>query len=134
MAIRTHLTDDERGEAHRLFTEDKLTISDIAKQLGRSRQTISQFLATFKDTRKEALDHLRGQALRMAKHVVEDGTPKDHIEVLQDKQIGVLSPRHDGGIGGPRLVVMIGGLTPPSDVELGLVPAPIALPPGDDTA
>ena len=66
----------------------------IAETLGCDQKTVSRWLAAFTDTTDTATAYLRGNALRMAKNVVQKGQARDHIAAL--KGIGVLEQDQSG--------------------------------------
>ncbi len=101
--------------------KDGLTQTEIAKRLGCSQRTVSQWCEDLQDTTDTSKLYLRGQALRMAQHIVKKGRAADHVAVL--KGLSVLEESQQSG-----LVVQIGGgsnvqvnvqLSPPSVQVLG---------------
>jgi predicted XRE-type DNA-binding protein len=81
------LTNEDRILALELAKRG-ITQRAIAEQLGVTQSAISQWLSTTVDTTEIASLFLRGQALHMAKNVVQKGQARDHIQAL--KGIGVL--------------------------------------------
>ncbi len=109
------MTDADRITALHL-ADQGLTQVEIAQRLKRSQSTISDWLANFSDSSPLAKRYLRGNALRMARNVVENGKPKDHNEAL--KGIGVLDEQQQQG-----LTVIVGG---DATVNIGVLVSPLS--------
>jgi hypothetical protein len=94
------LTDVDRAFILRM--RDKgLTQVQIAQRLGCAQSTISDVLDAFSDTLPEAKRYLRGQALKMARNIADNGRAQDHVAAL--KGLGVLQDAEQSGF-----TVMVG--------------------------
>ena len=117
------LTAVERSEIRRLRAL-RVPISHMARQLKRTETTVGRYIRRWEEehtsTVEDAKAHLRAHALPMARRVVEQAKPELCVQVLKDKEIGVLTP--DGsGAGLPSVLIAVGmgtgqaGLMPPLD-------------------
>lgn len=84
------LTDTDRVLITRLHKQG-LSQVEIAQRLGCDQSSVSRWLAACQDSTKEATAYLRGQALRMSRHIVQKGRAADHIKALEG--ISVLQPQ-----------------------------------------
>jgi hypothetical protein len=60
---------------------------DIAEALNTTQPTISKWIATLIDTRDEAKEYLNNQATTLARSVVRNGRPSDHVRVLEGLEV-----------------------------------------------
>jgi hypothetical protein len=104
LAVAEHVEPPNTPSYDRLKTEDLvrmlqlhkagLTQTAIAQELGCTQPNVSQWLAKFKDSTNEASLYLKGQALHMAKNIVQNGLARDHvaalkgIKVLEESDLG----------------------------------------------
>ena len=110
------LTDVDRAFILRLHDKGRTQV-EIAQQVGCAQSTVSEVLDAFGDTTPEAKRYLRGQALRMARNIVEEGQAKDHVAAL--KGLSVLADDVSQG-----LTIQIGG--DGHDIKIALLSPPVA--------
>lgn len=101
---------------------DGLTQTEVAKRLGCNQSTVSRWWDEFEDTTDQSKAYLRGQALRMAQHIVKKGRAADHVAAL--KGLSVLQEERSAGV-----VVQIG--IKDSDVSITLGSSAALSPRGD---
>lgn len=118
-------SDDERAEILHCAIDLQMSTVAIANQIGRGREAVAKIVHEYAPTSKAAFAHFRAKALQMATHVVEKGTPADHITVLRDPKLGVLTPKDTSGeSGGSKVAIFIGmgpghaAMLPPSAQQL----------------
>ena len=107
------------------YSTDGLTQVEIAKRLGVTQSSISQWLSQCEDTSVEAGQYFRGKALPTAEKIVKKGKTSDLVKVLQG--IGVLAPERSAGLSivigvagdGVNLQVNIGAAEGLSPIESG---------------
>lgn len=76
------MTDADRVLVMQL-AKDGLTQAEIGQRLGFTQQAISEWLSKCQDTTGESSLYLRGQALRMARNIVQRGLARDHVAALK---------------------------------------------------
>lgn len=59
------------------------TQSEIAQILNCNQATVCRWLDNFTDTRDDATAFLRGNALKLARNIVKNGKPREHVDVLK---------------------------------------------------
>jgi predicted transcriptional regulator len=89
-----------------------VTQVEIAKRLGCSQPTVSEWLSQCKDSRAEATRYLRGKALAMARKVVNKGQPKDLVRTLEGIEV-LQANQQDKGISISINGVMLAGMGQP---------------------
>lgn len=95
------LSDLDKAFALR-YSAEGMTQVAIAKRLGVTQPSISQWLAKCQDTTAEAGLYFRGQALPMAQKVRKYGKPDVLLKALQG--VGVIDAEARGGI-----TIVVGG-------------------------
>jgi hypothetical protein len=80
------LTNEDRVLALQLRERGR-TQAQIAQELGCTQQAVSLWLKSATDTTELASLYLKGQALRVARNVVEKGRTRDHVAVLQGLRV-----------------------------------------------
>ena len=78
------------------LSDSGVTQVEIAKRLGCTQQTVSEWLIQCQDTTASASLYLRGQALPMAQKVVRKGKPADLIKALQGVNVLQAEEAHGG--------------------------------------
>jgi hypothetical protein len=76
------LTQTEVNLVYNLHREGMSQVA-IAQRLGVTQPVISRWLDTLDDSTPIAKTYLKGQALRMARNVVQRGRPQDHVAALK---------------------------------------------------
>lgn len=122
MARGPNLSDDERAEILRLIQEEGRNITQVSKEIGRSRQTIHTFLASIKATGKLARAHAEAEAYRLMKRVTDEADVDQALEVL-DRTDVLPKKREDRSSGGSQFIVCVGmpgqgALSPPTQAEI----------------
>jgi DNA-binding transcriptional regulator YiaG len=115
------LTSSDLGVLLKL-RKDGLTQAEIAQRLGCSQGTVSKWLNILTDTTEPAKEYLRGQAMRMAKNIANNGLARDHVQVLNG--LGVLNQQDTA-----KLTIVINGLTLAGTGRDDVVDAEVLSPP-----
>jgi transcriptional regulator len=115
------LTSSDLGVLLKL-RKDGLTQAEIAQRLGCSQGTVSKWLNNLTDTTEPAKEYLRGQAMRMAKNIANNGLARDHVQVLNG--LGVLNQQDTA-----KLTIVINGLTLAGTGRDDVVDAEVLSPP-----
>ena len=120
------LSDAERAEILERL-DGKQTVTQIGREMERSRQCIYAFLASVKATgvlaKREAEADAARLAREMRKRVETQGDAKDALEVLDRLDVLPKKDRVAAGTGHSQFIVMVGmpgqpALTPPSQAEI----------------
>ena len=93
--------------------DEGMSQTQIAKQLNCDQAAVSRWLTALTDTTDISKSYLRGQSLTMAKNIVRNGRPADHVAAL--KGLSVLKDEASSGV-----QVLIG--IKDSDVSVTLSP------------
>jgi IS30 family transposase len=109
------LTNSDRAYILKAAT-DGLTQVEIAKRIGCSQTTVSEWLNELQDSTDLSKQYLRGQALKMAQDIVKDGRPADKVATL--KGLSVLHDEQQSSV-----TVIVGGAGQ-VNIGVGLSPAP----------
>src|SRR3990167_3201605 len=115
-----HVTDDERAEMVRLWKAGD-TLVAIAKELGRTRQTVASVLACFKSTSGAAKAYAEGQSLSLMRRVITDANVDQALEVLD--RTDTLPKKREPAGGHSQVIVCVGmpgqpALSPPSQEQI----------------
>ena len=104
------------------LSDSGVTQVEIAKRLGCTQQTVSEWLIQCQDTTAAASLYLRGQALPMAQKVVRKGKPSDLIKALQGVNVLQAEVAHGG-------ITVIVGSGSQVQINLGVpsTPQPVVL-------
>jgi hypothetical protein len=95
------LTDTDRILITRLHKQG-LSQVEIAQRLGCDQSSVSRWLSACQDSTTEATAYLRGQSLRMARHIVEKGRAADQVQVLKGFTV---IPQDQQPAHGPQIVI-----------------------------
>ena len=115
---------EEKAEILHCAMDLQMSTVQIAHQIGRSRNAVGAIVRAYAPTSKAAFAHFRAKALQMAEHVVKDGSVAEHIDVLRDEKVGVLTPKGTGSGGGAQVAVFVG--MGPGQAAM-LIPSPAQL-------
>ena len=107
-----------RDDLHALLAMHRAgkTQVEIAQALGCHQATVSKWIASFTDSTDSAKAYLRGEALTMARNIVNKGRAADHVAAL--KGLSVLEESEARGV-----TVLVG---PGGMVNFGTVNSPLS--------
>lgn len=94
-----NLTDEERVHALHLGKELEYTVTQIAKELRRSPDTIARFFAGMKSTSGIARQYAEAKSLDLVRRVVKDADVDQALEVLDRTDVLPRKRDHGGGVG-----------------------------------
>ncbi len=116
-----HITDEERAEIVRLAKDEDRNVSEIARIVGRERQTVAKVLACFKSTTKVAKAYAEAESLTLMRRVVKESNVDQALEVLDRTE--ALPKKRDTATGHSQVIVCVGmpgqpALSPPSQEQI----------------
>lgn len=121
---------EEKEMVLRMYSDERLTIAEIARRTGRKHGTISKFLHSMSPTAYLAQSFLKANAMTLAKRVVEKADVNQAIDILSRPNIGVLKPMQKGA-DAPQIHISvntdsIGAVVMPTNMGLPPAPLPVA--------